>query len=847
MKITPGRKPRSSRARFRFLTIGFGIALIVSLLALPAGADGSIARVGYLDRHDYQLGIGASGDIIVDEQTGRAYQAIATPSDPPTILMEYALPSTHPIRQIGMPSLAAASTAQGAMQWLWTIDSMHQRLFLIVNELDSTTRSPRYLLETVDLKSMTASTPVSMWPNGDRRPASISYDPGSDRLYVMSSLTVGTPDSRSVFFVNEFQTSGAQDWEHPLPECYGNTDDQFAPVTVRSELQRSFIYLNCYNANLIQSVVVRVHLDSNGQPNPTADEVFPGLPGALSAQFDRGSDRMFFLTTNSGAGRGAWVFDGLRSSFLGIIATGDDRPGANSYGMGVDESTGRLYMQTPVGLLVADARRTPLPGGLLFSQFAGDGIGSIVADPVHHLVFVRDPSSRVGSQSERYVVYKDSIPLTVDPPAGTPDSLTTNVEEQAGKTAVNYSAGGSAFAFRALTTGGVQRAAWNIAIGIVDPQSSSLWTQVQNLPIDQGDRDLYAARVRSVALSNDAASASAIASDADPATLRDLSNNNETWPVDGASCVDDSGTPSKQSGTQNTSSATCDKAHTTVLANAGAQSLSNSTISVGAMFANVSAVRDSNLGTVVTSMATVHDISIGSQAFIGSLTTIASTYAHGRPGTARSSFDRIFSDVRVGSYRCGQCDPSVVQPLLQKALGGQASVSFPAPDPTYVNGSHGGYQAVVERDIYQSYADRALNDDNSIEVPGMEIVYYSDARAGRTREVVQLAGVEADSHYGIYLLPSSQNHILDTIIAPRTIELPPTTTIVTKPSFSVVGKRRTTHHPTSILQRIIEEVAGGLGVHLESPLQALMSAALWIMLLLPFHLLWRRRLIGTRS
>ncbi|HLF69841.1 MAG TPA: hypothetical protein VI541_02675, partial [Actinomycetota bacterium] len=584
-----------------------------TLLAGTPGvsAPGGMRLVGYFDRRNAKAAVAANGNILIDAAARRAYQAVAV-SD--TTIFEYDLDTMLVLRSVTIPLLMVADTRAGPVEWLWTLDEVNRRIFTFERRQGS---SETYHLMIIDLATLSIGPVVDLWPLGNRLPLAISYDAQSDSVYLMTMVANINllPNRGEVYFVEQRTASGRLDWEYRLASCFGAQDQQYPPTLVRSQIQRQFIYLNCYNSGGVQGQIVRLHLRADGQVESGADEVFPAVPPAFSTMFDRGSDRMFFLTTNSGAGRGAWVFDGLRSTFLGVIATGDSKGGFD-YSMGLDPVTGRLYLHSPIGLVVADARRTPLGGGLVFHEYAGFGTGAIQVDPATRHVFVPDTTSRnsVG-QPLRYMVLADELQASSATVIPDPDALTTDVAEAPNVTGVNFSGAASAFGLRTLTTGGLQRGAWNIALGqFSTDELQVVWTGVQTVPLDEGNREFHAARVRSVSLTNTGADADAVVSEVDEATRTDLNQVETDWPAQSAECHDAGGAPDDGIGDQGLAVASCNVGTRSVSASAGVPTLAFDSptvaVSARALQAASSVSHDSAKGLVSHSSAVVRDLSI---------------------------------------------------------------------------------------------------------------------------------------------------------------------------------------------------------------------------------------------
>ncbi|MGH2829892.1 MAG: hypothetical protein ACRDJM_05365, partial [Actinomycetota bacterium] len=740
-------------------------AMLAMVPALHAAADEpGLHPAGFLPRPSL-TSYGANGNILIDHRAGRLYQASVFDD---TTVGEFDLASLKRLRTIRMPQLQPVLTDKGPTDWVWSLDSAHRRLFAIRAEMRDESVYQTFALAVADLRSGSTSVVRGLWPLGERIPLALSYDERADRLYLLTQVKAD-PAGRSVFFLEERRPDGSLVWEHREDACYAARDNQYGPSLWRSAIQRDRLYFTCYNATAVQAQVVRVHLGSAGWES---EETFPAVPGGLSTMYDPGSDRLFFLTTNSGAGRGAWVFDGVRSSFLGVIASGDNRVGATDYAMGVDPVRGRLYLQTPAGLLVADARRTPLPSGLLFREYAGPGVGLIQVDPARHRVFVPDPKSLSDTgQATRYAIFRDTIPSSSDPPAGDPDEFTLDVAEKAGRTAASWSGAGSAFAARVLQTGGVQRNAWNAALGQFPPDDPTsplflgAWQVLASLPVDAGNREVSLGRVHSVSRTNDSADARARGIDTDAGTERDAAQARpgKPWPVPVTECHDAGGAATSKQGRAATATVACDAGKRSATATAGIPGLEvPGGVRIAAGWATSAASVDKR-GLVTHSVAMLAGVQILDRVWIGALSTQAETWARGRPGTAGGRYVRTITDARIDAdadgtpeYTCSVCDGATVARLANSALAGVALMELPEPDPLwYPHGSKGGYQSIVRKERFRSYAEHALNDDDTDEIPAIQVIVFSDGRAGRTRQIVQLAGVQAESHYGIYLLPDA--------------------------------------------------------------------------------------------
>jgi hypothetical protein len=161
---------------------------------------------------------------------------------------------------------------------------------------------------------------------------------------------------------------------------------------------------------------------------------------------------------------------------------------------------------------------------------------------------------------------------------------------------------------------------------------------------------------------------------------------------------------------------------------------------------------DKDKGLVSTAVSRLEGVRVGAVT-IGSIVHRATSFAHGRTGTAGTVFDppevSYVSGPGVPACTTG-CNLDAVVNAMNSALGGRAEVRRIQPEPGLAKGSPGGYEAGVLKSQKQQASDSSLSGDRSVEVPALELVTYNDnPSVGRARQVYQFAGVRADSHYGI--------------------------------------------------------------------------------------------------
>lgn len=312
-------------------------------------------------------------------------------------------------------------------------------------------------------------------------------------------------------------------------------------------------------------------------------------------------------------------------------------------------------------------------------------------------------------------------------------------------------------------------------------------------------------------------------------------------------------------------------------------------VHIGDVAGDVYLYLDEARGLVARSEAYVRDIRIGGEIFIDAAVTIAEAWAAGRPGTASTSFLRRLCGVRMPNVKyeadvvdldlppqhfpdpVGDVDPldentddvivngidvegcgdAVVPPpsnptgigsqpavdVMNRVLGSRGRVSVPHPDGELRQGTAGGYLASIQKDRLQQVSARSVNNDESTQVPALEIILFNDdPTLGRGRQLYQLAGVDASVTYGIYLLnPASEDFNLPEEAIGLTGGAPP---------FPGKGP---SDQPTGFGQAPpggggpITIVFRGIAFLLRSPKDMLLAAAVWAILFSPAQLSWRRR------
>lgn len=649
-------------------------------------------------------------------------------------------------------------------------------------------------------------------------------------------------------------TTGALDWEADIRRagCDSARDTEHPAFIGRYE---NNVLSYCYGARSSlegsQGLAIRIPLERE-QPRRGPDglaviNATPTLPNGLFPILDPGSGRLLLLTNGFTNGDAVWVYDGVNERFFGVVASGVSpgrEPNASIYA-GLNVETGRAYLLTSTGVLVADARHTPLPGGLSYpvlTDVRGQGPGpEIAVAPSLRRLFVP-------VRGRGFAVIQDDVPEPPPTPVVDPDRGTADIPEVEGKTGRVFSGAGVGFGAHLLVTGGVPRAVNNLDpfcitfladIGRLIEESTGLPTRDVSIKdkqgrclaeqmVTSGNRELFLAPTEVELGSETGAAAEAAggafpsrdtASDADfkrlgtchADTFRDRTGSpppqeyvefcsgglsvagqmippplamfgdgtrgkgGKGFPIPGSLC-EDFGSGAKEdhqrAGNEGLgpvvsavgwSSVECDASKRLAYATGSAAGLSlpDTTaplLSIARAWSEAKTELTAD-GIVTTVRSTAAGVEIGSKPeekiSIGRIGTEVVTRAHGRThgrtGSTRVEFNRTISDVHGPNIDCvSTCKPALVIDAINQVLGLRARASQP---PEAREESPKGYQSIVVKDPATRDSDRAVNDDDTYTVSGLQIVFYNDGREGRNRLVVQLAGVQAESRYGIFLLP----------------------------------------------------------------------------------------------
>lgn len=297
---------------------------------------------------------------------------------------------------------------------------------------------------------------------------------------------------------------------------------------------------------------------------------------------------------------------------------------------------------------------------------------------------------------------------------------------------------------------------------------------------------------------------------------------------------------------QFSSSVTCDPAAAKATADAASAALAfpgldGSVISVARTTSSVRSVRTAR-GQETMVEAVAQGVQIGPLR-IGEVRTTATTMAKGRSGTATAEIVRRWCRVQLeGGSPIEDCvDPTSpdMRALIDQVNQALGRVRISVPD-VLMEATPGGYQAVVTKHPDVRAADEAVNDDDSHTVPGLQLVIYNDGIEGRNRLVLQLAGIHAESRYGIQAIPDLSTSTVDRV--PRDLGG------LLQPAVDAPVPDRPSS-PGAIVKKVLrapaEAIRHALKLLVNNPREFALLFLLLTILAAPVYLTIRRRMFET--
>jgi len=706
---------------------------------------------------------------------------------------------------------------------------------------------------------------------------SLAYDDATDTLYAIAVTPIAAAANAlvgEVYVIAVNATTGASKWSYRVPECTSLfADAHIAPPLGASNGR---LYTACGTGTLTPLTgangiadVIKITLGPNGGA-PTGQQTFPAPILPSRAMFDRVNERMYLLDTATLLA----TFDGAHEAWVGLVD-----PTARPQ-MGMDPSIGRVYLCRQKqakggGLFSAEAgAAAPVPPGSEESTINCPPLESwpMVVDPVTHKLFVEQAGP---GGTALWTVLRDRMPAYVQPVAFDPDQGAEDVAEKEGVTESSFSTQGSAFGTKLVNIGGPLGALQNFSPLIANLVRGEIGHQAQ-LRLAEGSREVRFARVNAVKMSDAGVEASAIAGDRNNAVDNDFSTlrqhpavsavNTNTgnsdpskaqpqWPYSMAACFTFGGatdTPmQKKPGetSAGTAEANCDFSKLAGNAKADSDRIEvPGVISIGESHASVVSTRDPKLGVLTISTASAKNVVIGGVVSIADITANVMAFAHGRPGSANTQYDRKFSGVRIvqpGSgtpvYSCDTpdtCDPAHVIAAINQVLGPRIVARLPQPSPTLLHGSPKGASASFQQDEWPQTEERLLFDKpvSDLTMPGFELRVEGNVGTA-SGAIVQLAGVTASAGYRTFKLPEAPN--LELIPEPTVAAVVETAPPVY--TGQIAPPPVTAAAPTTQLQKISTKVRNGFRLIFGTRGGFRNVMAGWALLLSPLYLGVRRR------
>jgi len=668
---------------------------------------------------------------------------------------------------------------------------------------------PQSLIRTFDLAAMKPGPDT--WDLNERLPGytaeGITYSERDRRLYLIgvmgcqdyianASPQQGFMPVVPVTIVALDVDTGALVWSTTLTKClHAATANRMGTAIYRSEFLPA-LYVGCIRTDTDPNIglpypgesgIDRIWIDPTAQQAFVRPrEEFFGISGNFQnvdgtlgqLLFDTSTDRLF-LATHSKTTPGAWVFDGRMSSWVGFVPAID----AANTPIGLDQATGHFFMRRGVhfNIIVSDARQTPVPQGKSFDfgEISGGAV-TWVADPVRHLLFVNGGRVVNGTFTPTTMVLQDRTLISGRPSLEDYDTLTSDIPEGP-STLTTYSGTVAGYGANFVYVGGLGGASAPLYQNGITSDGNFV---PQNRLVSPGDRGATIASIPFLDLRNvgSFASAQQIAPDASTDNDRrttqtelisrgdDLGQGDTAaqaaelldwrWPA--APCLDPGGDPKDPSITApgGEASAHCNLDKTQASASASEGGLQTDGLTIADSSVTSSAVKDAT-GLVTTTTAYVRGLAVDipdkGGLRIGSIALEVHTIAHGHPGTAKVSWSREIKDAAITDaqgkeqFSCVVCNPDALAQQVNDLFDVKLKMRVPKPEITQtLRGAFAGFQ--------EDYADHvnnvvAMNESSSSRImPALQLEIYNDL-SDRSRLLLQLAGIQANSTYGITPLP----------------------------------------------------------------------------------------------
>lgn len=659
---------------------------------------------------------------------------------------------------------------------------------------------------------------------------------------------------------------------------------------------KTWVFIPCMTTPVsANGAITRLNHATLFDRNASDERLIPAPPGVTNWAVDAKRGRM--LLVNESEGSDGWVYEAATNSYIGVIQVSGS-PAGRLTGFGVDEATGRLYaFNLSNGLMIAEMGQDPIPQADTYRLNPAGSGWPIRLDMKRNRIFAVPGTSE---RADRYEIYE--VPAARDfEVKSEPDSLTKQVKEEAGRTTAQYGGSATAYGVRSLLAGGMMGAIPNMGndnIGRVIKEVNTrcgmkdrevVLAAIQQTELQNSGREAKASgayldnasvqdlerpsrcdiynevglgfSLLGVEKAVETLQFSSLYGRMDEtlpgpypgqpergyADFADETLGDDTkWEYQAATCSRSRAVPGHNSDQlAGPTSVSCDRPGLVTAQSEGRarqDAIGTLTVSVGRAYTETSVKLDGTKGMLSEASAVVENFKIG-PVTIGYIENNATSFAKGRTGTAGTSEYRpIVAGVRgPGISGCElRCDIGAVIPMLNTALAGRAEFRTLRPDPVLRQGSPGGYQSGIIKSEKQRSSDNALVGDKSGEVPALEVIIYNDnPRLGRIRQLIQLAGVHVDSQYGIQLFDDGTpcpecagllgfaDELGDDVFADPG-------------SVDVEGVGDGSGPIMRLVRKVIGGIAEGIQVLLANPREAGVVATVWALLLGPY-VVWRRR------
>jgi hypothetical protein len=423
----------------------------------------------------------------------------------------------------------------------------------------------------------------------------------------------------------------------------------------------------------------------------------------------------------------------------------------------------------------------------------------VFADPGSNRFYGYVPKEALGLTDQfsgRWVVMQDN---TISDPLPAPidyDALTSNVVE--GPQTVSTFAGGiSGFGSHLMWVGGLgaiqrslyvvyggntgdtginpgDRGAFLARVARLDVRDTGSSASAQSVAPDSGTQDEWDSRPATTRRAcRDAAARSGSdpsgCTNVEPAAGQIADTAFEPWPWSAATCLDGTGDKDLNNSSEpylgGDASVSCSLKNQKTHARAVSPGIvtSDSTLSVGSSTVDATTVRDPNAGATTTITSEAHGILVKTPAGTLSIAQVlakATTAAHGRPGSAKATWDRHLSGIVLqtpdgATTRPPDCTNDGCQSQLlaiNRALGEFARFDMPTAQLTQ---SPKGAFAGVQKSLTDYLQAINTQNDDTKAIAALQVQIFAD-REQKFRYVAQFAAVEATSIYTISALSDQQ-------------------------------------------------------------------------------------------